>query len=173
MSTVVEGAPGAARAVGARRLHGSPGPDGRTELRLAGRAMLALAALAVPVVAAAAALHGLAGALGALVGVGLVAVLFGGGGAVQALAARRGGSSATGVLLAGLGARIVVYIAALQALGAIDVLHRPSLAVATAVAFVATLFHEMRAMSKTPQLFWVQTGNRRGDRAPDEHEARS
>jgi hypothetical protein len=149
-------------------LRPGPGSGGRTELRLAGRALLALLAVTVPISAVAFALHGSHGALGALVGSALVGVLFGGGGVAQALAVRRGAANGTGILLAGLGLRIVVYIAALQALGGIDALHRPSLAVATAVAFVVTLAHEVRVISRTPQLFWVEP-----ERRPAEHEARS
>jgi hypothetical protein len=136
--------------------------SGRAELRLARRALVALSLLAVPTAAVAWAVEGVAGALGAVAGVGLVAVLFAGGGLVQSVAVRRGGDALGGVVLAGLGARLFTYVIALIALGQVAALHRPSLAAATAVAVVCATYYEMRLISRTPELFWVQAGPRRG-----------
>jgi hypothetical protein len=138
-----------------------PTDDGAAELRLARRAVLLLAALAIPVAAAAAALEGGPGLLGALVGTGLVALLFGGGGAVQALAVRRGVTEMGAILMAGLGARLLGYLVALVALAQVDTLHRPSLAIATALAVVVATYYEMRLISRTPELFWVHARPKR------------
>jgi hypothetical protein len=141
-----------------------PRPDGRAELRLGLRAVMVLAALAVPVTAVAAAIQGARGALGAIAGMTLVAVLFGGGGLVQAMAARRGVAQMGSTVMVGLGARLLTYLIALVALAQVDVLHRPSLAVATLLGVIAATAYEMRVMARTPQLFWVETG--RGRTAP-------
>jgi hypothetical protein len=61
------------------------------------------------------------------------------------------------VLLGGFGLRLVVYLLALIALSGVERLHRPSLAVATAVAFVGTLAVEMRQVTRSPQLLWLRT----------------
>jgi hypothetical protein len=143
-----------------------PGADGRAEARLAVRALRSLALLAIPVVAAAAALQGLPGALGAAAGLALVGVLFGGGGLVQALAVRRGVEQMGAVMLGGLGARLLAYVVALMALEGIAALHRPSLALATAVGLVWATIYEMRLISRTPELFWVQAVPGRRGSAP-------
>jgi hypothetical protein len=132
---------------------------GRGELRLAGRAVLVLCLLAVPVAAVAAAMQGRDGALGAVAGLGLVAVLFGASGAAQGLAARRGQSAVLAVAAIGLGVRLALYLVVLQLLAQVAALHRPSLAIATALGFVVTLFYEMRLISRTPELFWVELGD--------------
>jgi hypothetical protein len=128
---------------------------GAAELRLAGHAGGILAVTAVPVLAGAYALEGMPGLLGAGAGVALVGVLFGVAGLVQAYAARRKPSSMITIIACGLGVRLACYLAALQLLGGVDGLHRPSLAVATAIAFMVTLQHEMRLINRTPELFWV------------------
>jgi hypothetical protein len=133
-----------------------PVSDGAAERRLAVRALILLAVLAVPATAVAGALQGAAGAFGALAGVGLVALLFGGGGLVQSVAVRRGATEMGAVLMAGLGARLLGYLVALVALSQVATLHRPSLALATALGVVVATYYEMRLISRTPQLFWVQ-----------------
>lgn len=138
----------------------SPLPEvGRGELRLAGRAVLLLSLLAVPVAAVAAVVQGRDGALGAVAGLALVAVLFGVSGAAQGLASRRGPSAVLAVAAIGLGLRLALYLAVLQLLADVAALHRPSLAIATALGFVVTLFYEMRLISRTPELFWVELGD--------------
>lgn len=138
----------------------SPVPAlGRGELRLAAQALVLLGLLAVPVAAVAAALEGRDGALGAVAGLGLVAVLFGVSGAAQGLAARRGQSAVLAVAAIGLGLRLALYLVVLQVLAGVTTLHRPSLAIATALGFVVTLFYEMRLISRTPELFWVELGD--------------
>jgi hypothetical protein len=135
-------------------LRAAPRPG---ELVLARTAVLAVAALAVPVLGVAALAEGAPGAYGAAAGLGLVLVLFGVAAALQAWAARFDPTTAAAVLLGGFGLRLVVYLLALIALSGVERLHRPSLAIATAVAFVATLGVEMRQVSRSPQLFWLGT----------------
>jgi hypothetical protein len=144
--------------VAARDLSPLPA-TGSAELRLAGRAILALVVLAVPVVAVAAALEGSAGAAGALAGLGLVAVLFGAAGAAQGLAARRSSSAVLAVAAIGFGVRLAVYLAVLQALAQVAALHRTSLAIATALGVFVTLYYELRFITRTPELFWLELGD--------------
>jgi hypothetical protein len=129
---------------------------GRAELRLAAHACAVLAVLAIPLLLGAAAWQGTAGAAGAAAGIALVALLFGVAGLAQGLAARRSRTLALGVAACGFGARLAVYLAALQALSQVTWLHRPSLAIATAVAFVVTLHHEIRLISRSPEMFWLE-----------------
>lgn len=135
-----------------------PLTGGRAELRLARQAGLALLLLAVPLLGVAGALNGVPGVLGAAAGLGLVGVLFGAAGVAQGLAARRSRSTVVAVMAAGFVVRLGVYATVLAALGRVASLHRPSLAIATAVGLVVTLYHEMRVMSRTPELFWVESG---------------
>jgi hypothetical protein len=144
----------------------TPLTGGRGALRLARQALLVLVALAVPTLLAAGALRGRPGVTGAAAGLALVGVLFGVAGLAQALAARRSPSALIAVVLTGLAFRLVIYLAALQALGSLPALHRPSLALATAFGLVVTLTYEMRLVSRTPELFWVDAGgDRSGERA--------
>lgn len=128
---------------------------GRAELRLAGQAGGVLLLVAIPVLAGAFLLEGLPGLRGASVGIGLVAILFVAAGLLQAWATRLSPSGMVAVMASGLGLRLACYLAALQVLGGVEGLHRPSLAAATAIAFVVTLQHEMRLINRTPELFWV------------------
>jgi hypothetical protein len=146
----------------------APLTGGRGELRLARDAGFALLALAVPVLTVAGVLQGIAGIVGAAAGLGLVAVLFVAAGVAQGLAARRSSSTVLAVAIGGFGIRLAVYLAVLQALGQVSVLHRPSLALATAFGFVVTLYYEMRVISRTPELFWVDAA-----RATDPRSAQS
>lgn len=118
-----------------------------------------LAVLVVPVVGGAWLMAGAGGALGAAAGLVLVLALFGLTGLVLATSPVRDAEPAVvvGVSLAGLGLRMVGYAIALALLATIDGLHRPSLAAATALAFVLTLLYEMRVVSRTPGFFWVRT----------------
>lgn len=137
---------------------------GRPELRLAGKALLAIGVLAVPVAVAAGVVEGVPGVVGALAGLGLVAVLFGASGAAMAFAARRVPSAMVRVAVIGFAVRLALYVAVLQVLGQAATVHRGSLAIATAVGVVVTLYYELRLISKTPQLFWVESDDaRRGD----------
>jgi hypothetical protein len=127
-----------------------------SERLLARTAARGAAVLALPVLGTAWAYEGMAGVYGAAAGMGLVLVLFGLSALAQAWAARFGDTVLLGVVIGGLGLRLMLYLVALQALGAVEGLHRPSLAIATAVAFVLTLFLEMRLVARTPSFFWVQ-----------------
>lgn len=129
----------------------SPAPG----LALARRAGAALALLAVPVLALAALAAGIPGLLGALVGLALVGVLFGAAALLHAWAARLRPTTQLAVMAAGLGARLLVYLAVVESLRGVDGLSRPSLAIATAVAVAATLACELWLISRTPAFYWV------------------
>lgn len=134
-----------------------PSGGGRTELRLAGRAVVVLAVLAVPVLGVAALANGRAGLAGAAAGLALVGVLFGAAGLAQGLAARRSSAAVAAAVALGVGVRLALYLAALDVLGRVAGLHRPSLAIATAVGFVVTLYYEMRLIASAPEMLWLET----------------
>ncbi len=134
----------------------TPPRRGRAELRLAFQAGAVLVLLSIPALAAATALNGSGGLLGAAAGLGLVAVLFVAGAGVLHVAARSARSTMPAVLALGLAARLAIYLLALQGLSQLEHLHRPSLAIATAVGFVVTLIFELRLISRTPELFWLE-----------------
>lgn len=118
-----------------------------------------LVVLAFPVIGGAWVTAGAGGALGAAAGLILVLMLFGLTGVALSPVRQPRPAVVVGVSLAGLGLRIVGYAAALGLLATIDGLHRPSLAAATALAFVVTLAYEMRVVSRTPGFFWVRTAS--------------
>jgi hypothetical protein len=144
-----------------------PGSD---ERRLLVGTLCTLAVVAVPVVAVAAALDGWATAASALLGVGLVAVLFGGSAAVLAWAATNGRGGAIGLQVgAGLG-RLVLYALVLAGLTEVGWVNRPALGAATALAFAITLAYELRALSRLPRLYWVDAN---AGRSPASNPTRS
>lgn len=124
-------------------------------LALARRAGAALGLVAVPVLTVAVLAAGTPGLAGALVGLALVGVLFGAAALLHAWAARLRPTTQLAVLAAGLGARLLVYLVVVESLRGVDGLHRPSLAVATAVSLVVTLACELWLVSRTPAFFWV------------------
>lgn len=143
----------------ARNTRPAPGgPEAEPELRLARSAVYVCLALAVPVVGIAAVLAGAPGAIGAGLGVGLVMLLFGMSGATLAWAARISPEMLMGVALGGVLLRFMLYGLMLVLLGDVEAVHKPSLAIATAVALVITLIYEVRLVSRTPGFFWVRTG---------------
>jgi ATP synthase protein I len=124
------------------------------ELGLQAAKLLAL--LSPPVVGVATLAAGAPGALGAVVGLALVFVLFAVSGLLVAAVSRRGPGVALGVAGSAAFVRLALYVVVLSALEVVHGLHRPSLAAATAVALVATLAYEIRVISRTPHLSWVQ-----------------
>jgi hypothetical protein len=56
----------------------------------------------------------------------------------------------------GVGVRLMIYAAVLTALDGTDLVHRPSLAVATVVTLIITLAGEIAVLSRTPSLFRLQ-----------------
>lgn len=118
-----------------------------------------LALLAVPLTVGAWWVEGVGGALGAAAGLLLVLALFGLTGFVLSRMRATAPSVVVGVSLIALGVRIAGYAIALALLASVDVLHRPSLALATMVGFVATLTYEIHVVSRTPQFFWVQASS--------------
>jgi len=131
-------------------------PDHRPEQAMGVAAAKLLALLAVPLMGGSWLVAGSGGAAGAAAGVLLVVVLFGVTGLLLAPLKRVHPSVVVGVSLAGVGLRLAGYGAALAVLARFDGLHRPSLAMATAVAFTATLAYEIRVISTTPEFFWVR-----------------
>lgn len=128
----------------------------RDEWRTVSVAVAAAGAAFVPTAAGAAMVAGGRGALGALVGTLLVLVLFGAGAALMLWAGRRGPSSMTMAAAGGVAVRLMIYAAVLTALDGTDLVHRPSLAVATVVTLIITLAGEIAVLSRTPSLFRLQ-----------------
>lgn len=107
------------------------------------------------VVPAAAAVRGAPAAWGAAIGIGLVALLFGGAAGLLAAAAGRGHHVTLAVLGGGAVIRLVVYGVVLAGLAPLPGVDGASLALATGVAVVATLGYELRALARMPRLFWI------------------
>lgn len=144
-------------------LAGMPSPHrgaghARDERRPVIAAFVAALVACVPTAVGATAVAGTAGLTGALVGTALVLVLFGAGAAAMMWAGRRGPGAITAVGAGGFGARLVLYAAVLMALDGTQVVHRPSLAVATGVTLVVTLAAELMVLARTPSLFHLRVG---------------
>lgn len=120
-------------------------------------AVRVLAVLSLPLIGGAWLAAGGGGALGAAAGLLLVLALFGVTGLALAPFRDAGPSVVVGVSLAGVGLRIAGYATALGLLATVEGLHRPSLATATAIAFIVTLGYELRVVGRTPGFFWVRT----------------
>lgn len=131
-----------------------PAP-GVGERRLVRGAVVAVALLAAPVSAIAWAFAGPAAALSALIGLGLVLVLFGASAVALVHVAARSKGAGIGVLVGGAALRLPLYLAVLFALSRVPWVHGRSLAAATAVAISVTLATELRLLSSSPQLFWI------------------
>lgn len=129
------------------------------EQALGAAAARLLAVIAVPVIGGAWLAAGSGGALGAAAGLVLVLALFGLTGLALSPFRAPAPSVVVGVSLAGVGLRIAGYATALALLATVEALHRPSLAAATAIGFVATLTYELATLSRTPGFFWVQTNS--------------
>lgn len=130
-------------------------PDGAADARQLCRASLTtLAVVAVPVVSGAGWIVGPDGALGALVGIGLVAVLFGVSTWLLAVATRRR-DAGIGLQVAGAMLRLPLYLAVLLSVSGVPAVHGRSLAAATAIAYAVTLVVELRLLAGMPRLFWV------------------
>lgn len=122
-------------------------------------AVRVLAVLSLPLTGGAWLAAGAGGAMGAAAGLLLVLALFGLTGLALSPFRDAGPSLVVGVSLAGVGLRIAGYATALALLATVEGLHRPSLAAATAIAFVVTLGYELRVVSRTPGFFWVRTNS--------------
>jgi len=136
----------------------APGPvsaDDPVELRLAGSAIVLVLALAVPVVAVAAAVAGAGGALGAGIATAVVAGMLLMTGGMLSLAARFGPTALLAAALGGYLLRLMIYALLIVLLRPVEAIHGPSLAIAAAVLLIAALTWEVRAVSCTPRLFWV------------------
>jgi hypothetical protein len=132
-----------------------PDEPGCDERRLLAGTLRTLAVVAVVLASGAALLDGWTTAASMLLGVGLVAVLFGGSAAVLAWAASNARGGAVGLQVgAGLG-RLVLYALVLSGLTGVGWVNRPALALGTVLAFAITLGYELRALSRLPRLYWV------------------
>ncbi|HEY8339620.1 MAG TPA: hypothetical protein VIK95_07110 [Egibacteraceae bacterium] len=129
--------------------------DDPVELRLAGSAIVLVLALAVPVVAVAAAVAGAGGALGAGIATAVVAGMLLMTGGMLSLAARFGPTALLAAALGGYLLRLMIYALLIVLLRPVEAIHGPSLAIAAAVLLIAALTWEVRAVSRTPRLFWV------------------
>jgi hypothetical protein len=133
-------------------------PEAATDERqLAAGAVRVLALLTVPTGAAAWLAAGPAGALSALIGLGLVLVLFGGSALLLGLGAGRGADASLGLLLGGAIGRLLLYMLTFGLLSQVSWVHRQSLALATVFAIAFTLAYELRLLSRSPRLFWLDT----------------
>jgi hypothetical protein len=128
---------------------------GADERRLATGAALTLAALAVPAAGLAYWAAGWQGAVSALIGLAFVLVLFAGSAAMLSWAVARNPNGGVGVLIGGVMARLPLYTVALALLSNVSWVHGRSLALATVTAVAVTLAYEVRLISRSPRLFWV------------------
>lgn len=133
-------------------------PNAAPELRLARAGTLLALAVGAPVVGAAGLLAGWPGALGAGVGVALVITLLGLTGVALAWAAPLGPGALAGAALGGFVLRLLAYVLLLALLGPVEAVHKPSLAIATAVVLVITLVGEVRLVSRAPGFWTVHAG---------------
>jgi hypothetical protein len=130
-------------------------PADPVELRLARSAALFLVALSIPVLALAALLQGTAGLASAAIGAGVVIGMFLMAGATMSWAAKISPAALMGAVLGGFLVRLMIYAGLIILLSPVPWLHGPTLAIATAVLLVAALAFEVRLVSRTPSLFWV------------------
>jgi hypothetical protein len=116
--------------------------------RLARVTALTLLLLLAGAVASAWTLVGRGGAASAALGVGLTAVLFGGG--LVSLHRTSRGSTSFGPLAAAFALRIVLYASALALVTRAEWVHGPSLAFATAASIAVMLAVELVAVAREP-----------------------
>jgi hypothetical protein len=128
-----------------------PGTD---ERRLVAAAAGALVAVAVPTVLVASVVVGWQGAVSALIGVGFVLLLFGGSAVLLVRAAERR-DNGIAVLVGGALVRLPLYLVCLTALHRLSWVHGRSLALATFIAVAVTLVVELRLISRSPRMFWI------------------
>ena len=131
------------------------GFDNPVELQLARSAVGFLLLLGGPVIAVAALLEGTPGALSAAIGAAVVIGMFLMAGALMSWAARISPAALMGAVLGGYLVRLMIYAGLIVLLRPVEWLSGPSLAIATAVLLVAVLVWEVRVVSRTPNLFWV------------------
>jgi hypothetical protein len=133
-------------------------PEAATDERqLVTGAVRVLALMTVPAGAAAWLAAGPGGAISALIGLALVLVLFGVSALLLGLGAGRGADASLALLVGGVIGRLLLYMLTLGLLSQVPWVHRPSLALATAAAIAFTLAYELRLLSRSPRLFWLDT----------------
>lgn len=125
------------------------------ELQLARSAVGFLLVLGGPVIAVAALIEGTPGALSAAIGAAVVIGMFLMAGALMSWAARISPAALMGAVLGGYLVRLMIYAGLIVLLRPVPWLSGPSLAISTAVLLVAVLVWEVRMVSRTPNLFWV------------------
>jgi ATP synthase protein I len=128
------------------------------ELRLAASALRVIALAAVPVTGAAFVLAGARGALGAAIAAGVVAGMFLLSGGLLSLAAPLGPSALLAAALGGYVLRLMLYALLIVLLRPLEGFSHASLAVSAAVLLVVALAWEIRVVSRTPELFWLDAG---------------
>jgi hypothetical protein len=147
-------------------------PTDPVELRLAGSAIRLIAALAVPVVAVAFALAGRPGALGAVLGAAIVGGVFLLSAALLSSAARLGPTALLAAALGGYLLRLLLYAVLIVVLRPVEAFSHESLALSTAFLLIAALVWEVRLVSRTPGLFWLEAGAETGLRRSSVVESR-
>jgi len=130
------------------------------------RTVVTLSIIAVIVAIVAGFVAGTAGVIGALIGVGLVLVLFAGSAGLLLVTLHRNSAKAFAVLAVGAIVRLAVYGSTLVALTRVEGIHRPSLAIATGIAISIALVQELRALARTPSLYWVDASISAGPASP-------
>jgi hypothetical protein len=76
-------------------------------------------------------------------------------GALMSWAARISPAALMGAVLGGYLVRLMIYAGLIVLLRPVEWLSGPSLAISTAILLVAVLVWEVRVVSRTPNLFWV------------------
>ena len=137
--------------------------DNPIELRLARSAAGFLLVLGGPVIAGAFLAAGLAGALSAAIGAAVVIGMFLMAGALMSYAARVSPAALMAAVLGGYVLRLVIYALLIVLLRPVEWLSGPTLAISTAVLLVEVLMWEVRLVSRTPELFWVDARAGRSD----------
>lgn len=130
-------------------------PHGADERRLAIGAAIAIGIVAVPAAVLAYWAAGWQGAVSALIGLAYVLLLFAAAAALLSWSVARNPNGGMGVLIGGVMARLPLYAVSLALLSNVSWIHGRSLALATVAGIVITLGCEIRLISKSPRMFWV------------------
>lgn len=152
---------------GSGGLRSEPEPSAAVELRLAAAALRVVAALVVPVLAGAWLAAGRSGVISAGVGIGLVAGTFVLSAVFLSVAARFGPGALLGAALGGYILRLMIYALLLVVLRPVELIHGPSLAISVAVVMIVTLVFEVRYVTRTPSLHWLEPAASHGAAAPE------
>lgn len=133
----------------------APGLGDPVELDLAKGAVKALAVAGIPVLGLAWTLAGTGGLLGAGISLAIVSGMYLLSGALLSFAAKLGPGALMGAALGGFALRLMIYALLMVLLRPVEAIHGPSLAVSAAVLLVFSLVWEARAVSRMPNLYWI------------------